>query len=140
MERPPENDDAGRDQDRHEVLATALAAGEPYEAAGKLIGRSARTVRRLAKDPELRRLIAERRRELAANAAGRSAALVEGAIGVLEQLMRDPVPAVRLRAANAALRYHFRFASEVTVLDDVQDLRDQLDELRTQALEKAQGS
>lgn len=140
MERPREDDDGGRDEGRDEVLVSALAAGQTYQEAGDLIGRSARTVRRLAADTELRRRVAERRREMAANAAARSAALVEAAIGVLEELLRDPVPVVRLRAADAALRYHFRFAAEVAVLDDVQDLRDALDELRTYTHERPEGS
>jgi hypothetical protein len=138
VQQPGEN--AGRDEGRDEVLVSGRAQGLTYEDVGKLIGRSARTARRLAADPETRRRIAERRRDIAANAAGRSTALLERAIGVHEELLDHPDPALRLRAADAALRYHFRFTAEVEVLDDIQDLQDQVDELRTEARKKAESS
>jgi predicted transcriptional regulator len=140
MARRRKEDQVGRDEARDEVLVSARAEGKTYEAIGELIGRSARTARRLLAAPEMRSRVAERRYETAANAAARSTALLERAIEVLEELLDDAVPVVRLRAADAALRYHFRFAAEVTVLDDLRDLRDQLEELRSQTREKAEGS
>jgi hypothetical protein len=131
MDSPAESN-ADRDEDRNEILINALAEGLTHQAVGDRIGRSARTVRRLAAEPEVKRRVDERRHEMALNAARRSAALVEGALQVFEELLCDSSATVRLRAANAALRYHFRFAAEVAVLEDIEELREALEQLRKQ--------
>lgn len=130
--RNPVEGDAGRDEDRNEVLINALAENLTHQAVGDRIGRSARTVRRLAAQPEVRRRVAERRHEMALNAARRSAAIVERSLQVVEELMRDSSATVRLGAAKAALHYHFRFAAEVAVLEDIHELRAELEQLREQ--------
>jgi hypothetical protein len=129
MDSPAESN-ADRDEDRNEILINALAEGPTHQAVGDRIGRSARTVRRLAAESEVKRRVDERRHEMALNAARRSAALVEGALQVFEELLRDSSATVRLQAANAALRYHFRFAAEVAVLEDIEELREALQQLR----------
>jgi len=140
MARRGKSDGVSRNEGRDEVLVSALAVGQTHEAIGQLIGRKPDTVRHLAVDPEVRRRVAERRREIAALAAARSTALVEDALAVLEELLRDPLATVRFRAANAVLQHHFRFAAEVTVLEDIHELRSELEQLRKQTANGVEAS
>ena len=131
MDRSAETD-ADRDEDRNEILINALAEGLTHQAVGDRIGRSARTVRRRAAEPEVKRRVAERQHEMALNAARRSAALVESAQGVFEELLRDSSKNVRFEAAKAVVRDHFRFAANVAVLEEIEELRQALEQLRKQ--------
>ena len=71
---PHDDDQADGDGVREvdPVLVASLATGMSYFDTGLLMNRSERTVRRRAALPEVREAVAEYRRELAAQAAGRT--------------------------------------------------------------------
>jgi hypothetical protein len=106
----------------YDGIVDALARGATYEAAGALIGRSARSVRRRMADEEFARKVRLRRREMVARSVGRlNAALdlaVDAVLGTLESSDEDVV----LRAA----RLVFDKGSLLTDRLDVDDLVDKL--------------
>src|SRR5262245_41908394 len=124
--------EAQRDADdgeaaRREMVAALLASGLGHQDIGERIGRSERTVRRLAAEPDVQAEVAERHREMTVAVTGRLTSLLESAVGAIERGLQDRNPRVRLHAADAAFRHFFRCSNEMELRRELRALRDQLE-------------
>jgi hypothetical protein len=111
----PDLDDseAQDDADLYEVLIDPLAWGEHYEAAGRRIKRSARSVRRKMSDPKFARRVTERRAEMVSAGVGRLNQAVEYATEVIINALDTPNVGDRLRAARLILESGSRLTTRV---------------------------
>jgi hypothetical protein len=94
------------------VLVAALATGRSHSEIAKLIDRSERTVRRRASEPEVREAVAEYRRDVAAQAAGRLTAMLDDAISAMRAGL-DGTTSESLRAADMIVRNALGVTREV---------------------------
>ena len=117
----PEIDAANRDDepdpDLLDVLAASLASGASAEEAGKVVSRSARTVRRWQAETDLNDRVSRHRRALIGQIAGNLAAAATTATEVIASKAIDPESTDQLRAALAVLDRALKFhaAGEVDV-------------------------
>ena len=101
-------------QAQDDQLIELLAKGETLANASRLVGVSARTVRRRMDNPEFRRHVDEFRADMLTRAAGRLANVLDSAITTLADLLEPNVsPAIRLAAARAALEHCCRIRQSV---------------------------
>jgi len=107
--------------DKLPVLVARLAAGERMADAAKAAGLSERQAyRRLAADPEQRRLLGELRRQRIEAGSARLADLTDDAIDALHEVMTDPeTPAATRLAAARCLLEHTGKLAELAVSADV---------------------
>jgi HEAT repeat protein len=95
MSRPRKDD---------QLLVLALAQGKSQAEAGRITGFAERTVRSRLQDEDFRQRVEAARVEVTAAAAAQLASLYPRAIGALSDLLDDPEPSVKLRAAQAVLK------------------------------------
>ncbi|MGW3846898.1 hypothetical protein [Streptomyces fagopyri] len=80
-----------------------LARGTNTDKAGEQVGRSGRTIRRWAEQPEFKAEVDAARRALLDEAVRALSAAARDAVTVLHESLTDDAPAIRLRAAVALL-------------------------------------
>jgi len=97
-----------------QIIIDQLVRGRTQSEAGEAAGRGERTVRRRLRDPEFLEHLGHAREEHALRQRARSEALENQATAAIEELLGpDMDPSIRIRAANAALRW----SSRVTQLE-----------------------
>jgi len=94
-------------------LVVGLATGQSHAEIGRAVGRAERTVRRWAKAPGVEEAVAEYRRELGEQAAGRMTALLDDAVVALRAGLKGST-SESLRAADLILRHHHQLSDEVS--------------------------
>lgn len=112
------------------VVARALTMGSSYEAAGVLIGRSAKTIQRKMQDPEFRALVQRARSEYSEEVGALLVPLVPEAVGALRQLLESEDESVRLRAVSLALSWPLAYRRHGDLERDMREVRDLLRERR----------
>ncbi len=105
-----------------ELLVHALASGQTDVQAAASAGVSARTVRRRRGEPAFMKRVRRARAELVSNAAGRLANSMTSAADELVNLLADPDPMVRLRAADKVLSHALKAAELVSLEERVSEL------------------
>lgn len=113
-----------------EVLAEARAHGFTFAVIAAEHGGSERNARRRCAEPAMRRRIAERRGEIAAEAVGALGVAVPAAIDALVGGLRDLESVVRLRSSLAVLSQFGRLRDHLDVEAEIVALREQLADLR----------
>jgi hypothetical protein len=98
------------------IAALALARGDSIVDAARLAGIGERTLRRRLEDPGYRSQIARLRADLLSRAAGGVAEIAAKAGQVLNELLDDKSPQVRLEAIRTALDHAPRL-QEITELE-----------------------
>lgn len=99
-----------------EILAAELAAGRTIRAAAAAAGVSERTAARRLTDPAFKRQVTELRGRMVNRAAGKLAAGMSAAAGVLRKLLASTDEDVRHKAAVKVLELSLK-VSEVAELE-----------------------
>jgi AcrR family transcriptional regulator len=113
-----------------EVLVAALASGTTIAAAARRAGCHPRTVYRRLESAEFRGRVQRRRAELVQRTVGGLAQLGRHAATTLGRLLRSSSETVQLSAARAVLEFLLRSNEQVTLQQQVEELRQQLEGLR----------
>lgn len=99
-----------------DLIIAALAAGKTVADAAQAAGVCPRTVRRRRSDPAFAARVRRARGELLGEATGKLVGGLAAAVLVLQQLLVDDDPAIRLKAADKLLTHAMR-ASELVDLE-----------------------
>jgi hypothetical protein len=105
-----------------DVLALTLARGATRQKAAKIAGVSERTVYVRLSDPKFRLRVAEFRRFMIEGAIGKLAMIANKAADVLGQLLEQPNPITRLRAAQAILEQLTRLSEHVELVERLEEV------------------
>lgn len=109
-----------------DLLAAALAAGKTIKDAAAEAGIGERTARRRMESPEFQARIAELRNEMVQAAARTLAAKMGRAAEVLGNLLDDPDPARRMKAAVHLLRLGIQCTEVADLAQRLVDLETEL--------------
>lgn len=97
----------------NEILLDALAAGLTYEEAGVLAGVSSKTVQRRVMDADFASELMRRRSMRVEQVTTQLTSLLSDAVATLAETMRTGEATVKLRAAEAVLRWTTTMRREV---------------------------
>ena len=113
-------------------LALALSTGQTIIEAARAAGVSERTARRRWAEPDFRRLVAEFRGEVIAQAASRLAASMTHAADRLVQLVDSPDPRTALAAAKAVVSLGLLAREKIDNETLVRELEAKLEQIEAQ--------
>jgi hypothetical protein len=106
-----------------DIVIAALAAGATQAEAGRLVARSARSVRRWQQDdPTFKTEVNERRTDRAAALAGRLTEMGDQATRVLQAALEDENARVRVRAAELILSSGVRLRRAAELDDALEEV------------------
>lgn len=106
----------------NEMLIVALASGKTLTDAAALAGVSLTTAKRRNRDDGFKRRVRLARAAMLAEATGKMVSGLSAAVLVLQQLLVDDDPGIRLKAADKLLAHTFRAAELVDLADRVAEL------------------
>jgi hypothetical protein len=112
------------------ALIAALAAGGSVPAAAAHAGCSLRTAYRRLEDPAFRQAVEAARADLVQQTVGRLSALGVLAAEGLQDLLKSPLPGVKLGAVRTALEHLFRGAMHDNLQRLVAEMQNELERLR----------
>ena len=104
------------------VLIDALGRGLSHERAGKLIGRSSKTVQRNLKNPDFAAAVEQRRAQISDDMRARLDTVANRALEVVENCMDAESEYVRLAAARLALQRHLTYINALDVAERLNEL------------------
>lgn len=127
---PRARQDDQQQEGRRELAALAIARGRTLEEASAEAHVTKRTVQRWRSDPAFIVMVDAVRADLYREAAGALAAVARGMAGVLASIAADTnvPPAVRVRAAAAALDQSVRLDEHGRILTELHKLRQLIDQ------------
>jgi hypothetical protein len=108
------------------ALAVALAAGSNVSVAAEEAGVGRTTAYRRLADPAFRRLVAEMRAELMAEAVGKLAKTMTRAADTLASILDSANENVRLRGARAVLSLGQRLHESVNLDERIREVEQEL--------------
>jgi len=107
--------------DTDHILAELLAGGKTPREAATLLGRSLPSVKKKLRDPLFCELVEHARMELAQRVRSSVCQSALRAVTVLENLLTDPEPAMRFRAAQTLLNTFARLSPVVLAANSAPD-------------------
>ena len=112
---------------RQQAALPVIALAPSIAQAARDSGIAESTLRRWLQDPRFREELSQLRQESAELARQEFQGLLLHSATVIAQAMRDPDPAIRLRAARYAMTYAARIAEAEKLGADIRELREALD-------------
>ena len=114
-----------------ELIMSALLTSYTYAEASKQSGVSVSTIARAMADPDFRRELEERRKQILDNTCMMLQTLMPKAVSTTNEIMEDPETSkqVRLNASDMILRHGTRLTELCSVSNTVDEMENKLDEL-----------
>ena len=118
--------DGRGDEAAREIVRAALVAGQRYGRAGRLAGRSERTVKRWMAEPAFRRSVAAGRDEMANAVTGMLSRASVTAASVLIGLVESDDAVEAMKAAQLILQWSTRFSSQTDLVWRLEEIERRL--------------
>lgn len=114
-----------------ELILSALLTNSTYAAASKQCGVSVSTIKRAMADPDFRKELEARRKQVLDNTCMILQTLMPKAVNTAAEIMQDPKisPQIRLNAGDQIMRYGTRLTELCYVDDTVSQIKDMFEEL-----------
>jgi hypothetical protein len=108
------------------LLAAELAAGKSAATSARELDLSKSTVMRRLRDPGFRKLVTELRGEMLSDVLGRMTDKMIGGVEMLDVLLKDEDPGIRLRAFRALMTFGLRLRDSVDFENRISELEAEL--------------